>query len=155
MAKAREIPELIYMEQRALAFMRAWPDVPEVLRPVYARFYDHGLIWSDPNAESDGGWPSSLRLTNQGQMLKDIVDSRSLNWFSIPELSDFMEVRFDGDRRIFTDQEPPPGVPGSCPAHPAQRPRGLKNAMRRLEQAMDRLETTVRKSLPRGGARGK
>lgn len=105
----------IYMEKRALEFLRAWPGVPEVLRPVYSRFYDVGLIWVDPNVDYDPGfgpdvWPGALRLTEGGAALKDLVDGQSFNFFTVKQI---MAILPSGDltekeRRIFKDDLPQP-----------------------------------------------
>jgi hypothetical protein len=102
----------IYMEKNALAFLRAWPNVPEVLRPVYSRFYDTGLIFIDDNVDCDHfTWPGQLRLTERGEALKQIVDAQSFNFFIPSQLEPIMpqgyrhEEHFVGgeDRRIFKD----------------------------------------------------
>jgi hypothetical protein len=63
----------VYMERNALAFFRAWPDVPEALTPVAGRLRDAGLMAD--------GWS----LTERGARLKAIIDSRSFNFFTAAE----------------------------------------------------------------------
>lgn len=76
----------IFMEPRALAFLRAWPDVPEVLQPAYSRFYDAGLIWSDPNAPQEMGWPGTLRLTAAGHRVREVMIGSNINYFRIEDV---------------------------------------------------------------------
>lgn len=86
----RNDPHNVYMEPRALAFLRAWPDVPVVLRPAWSRFRDAGLMDLDPDYDedfSDGKYPSYLRLTPAGQALREIVTRQSYNLFSHEEAS--------------------------------------------------------------------
>lgn len=131
----------IYMEARALEFIRSWPDVPQTLRPVYSRFYDAKLLWIDPNVDRPGGsgadWPGALRLTERGQALKEIVDAQSFNFFTVDQIKPILA---DGDlsekeRRIFKDD-----IPGAklLPAL-----RGVRSAMERLNIALERLDRTL------------
>lgn len=116
--------EPIYMHKDALAFLRAWPDVPEELRPVYGRFFDTGLVWIDPNASSDGRtWPGQLRLTPGGSQLKTIVDEQSFNFFTAKQLKGILPSGDckDPERRLFKDALPGPG----CDARPEPATEGL------------------------------
>ena len=128
------MPDPIYMEKRALEFLRAWPKVPEVLRPVYSRFYDAGLIWIDPNADDDfGAWPSQLRLTEKGKILKEIVDGQSINFFRVEDINPLLP---NGDldevsRRIFKDD-----IPGLRPPK-VDLSGNLVAALGRLHEALD------------------
>lgn len=130
----------VYMEKIALAFLRAWPDVPEALRPVYPRFVHRGLLWIDPNVDWNGKrFPGALRLTEAGERLKEIVDAQSFNFFTIEQLEGILPDGDDPARldRIFKDK-----IPGSIPpmGHPASPlTPGLLPAMSRLEVAIDNL----------------
>ena len=121
----------IYMEPRALEFLRAWPDVPETLRPAYSRFYDAGMIWVDPNVDSDGHtWPGQLRLTGAGEALKEIVDSQTFNFFTARQLQPIIGAAMA--RQIFKDE-----LPTSKKGVYAQRERGLRAAMAGLGFEID------------------
>lgn len=79
--------DLIYLEKRAREFLEAWPNPPEGLRPVYSRFMDAKMIWADPNVDSDGkSFPGTLRLTEDGQRLKDLVAGQSYNGYSLRDV---------------------------------------------------------------------
>lgn len=132
--------DLCHMEMKAWLFLRAWPDVPDALRPVYARFRDLGFIWVDPNSQNDPTtWPGGLRLTNSGQMLKDEVDFAKVNVFDRSSIGDLLPpTDLDGERRIFRPGEPPPAAAGvRCDGHPSAGPRGLKGYLATLEVAVD------------------
>lgn len=133
----------IYMEQRALEFIRQWPKVDPVLRPVYSRFYDAGLIWIDPNVDrgaDNEGFPGALRLTERGQMLKDIVDGQSFNFFTVAQIAPILvggDLE-DKENRIFKDN-----IPGVRAAQTAQ---GLKFALAKLFVAVERLEKATKRA---------
>jgi hypothetical protein len=82
--------EPIYMVPRALQFIRAWPNVPKDLRPAYSYFYDAKLIYLDPNVDDPGdghrNWPGSLRLTEEGERIRDLACAQTNNFFRIPEV---------------------------------------------------------------------
>lgn len=88
MRKGRPVADFepVYMENKALDFLRAWPDVPEALRPVYGRFYDAGLIWSDPNAPQDMEWPGALRLTALGHRIREVMMGKHINFFRVQDV---------------------------------------------------------------------
>lgn len=131
-----------YMERNALAFLRAWPDVPEVLRPVYGRFYDAGLIWADPNIEATGEWPSQLRLTEAGEKLKELVDGQSFNFFMDYQLVEIMPSGDLGEveRRLFKNQMI--GGTGASP-YVQEAKAGVMAAVERLKTALDALANAV------------
>lgn len=80
--------EPIYMIPRALEFIRAWPNVP--VRPVYSLFYDAGLLYMDPNVDDPGDgnrtWPGALRWTAEGERIRDLCCSQSINFFRIVDI---------------------------------------------------------------------
>ncbi len=138
--------DAIYMEQRAFEFFRAFPDVPEILRPVYSRFYDVGLIWSDPAIEATIDFPSSLRWTNAGRELREIYDENfplhSVNFFSRATV---LRLLPDGDlgekaRRIFKDDLPKGVRATGSPAAGG----GLRFAMAALELQLDDLLSAMK-----------
>jgi hypothetical protein len=107
-AKA-ETPDPIYMEKGPLEFLRSWPDVPEKLRAFYPRFVFRGLIWDDPNIDAPPkAFPGSLRLTERGEMLKEIVDAQSFNFFTVEQMKAILPQGEDPNRldRIFKDRIP-------------------------------------------------
>lgn len=85
----------VYMEPRALAFLRSWPDVPEALHGVWDRLWAGGVLWTDPNVDADARiFPHALRLTAAGQVLKTLVDDQSYNMFLLGDvLALLMTVR--------------------------------------------------------------
>jgi hypothetical protein len=140
----------IYMERRAFEFFCAFPDVPEILRPVFSRFLDAGLIWQDPNVDETGEWPSQLRWTEAGQTLRDEYEEsfpkRRINMFSLRRVCELMPSGDLGEieKRIFKDQ-----LPGSIPpmGHPlSPKPAGLTQAMIGLEMAIESLLPNLRKA---------
>lgn len=92
--------EALYMEPRALAFIRAWPDVPEVLRPVYSRFYDAGLIFIDERAPKDAPYPGRLRLTALGHRIREVMIGKYINFFRLVDVFSFVQAK------ALADQEP-------------------------------------------------
>lgn len=78
--------EAVYMEHKALAFLRAWPDVPEVLRPTYSRFYDAGLIFVDTNAPQGMSYPGQLRLTALGHRVREVMIGKTINFFRMVDV---------------------------------------------------------------------
>lgn len=135
----------IYMEPRALEFLRQWPKVEPVLRPVYSRFYDAGLIWFDPNVDIDPDekgrdFPGSMRLTERGQALKELVDAQSFNFFTVEQIAPLL---VGGDleekeNRIFKDD-----IPG---VRVQQAMTGLKAALANMSVAFERLEATMKRA---------
>lgn len=135
----------VYMEQRALEFIRAWPDIPPVLRPAYSRFYDAGLLWFDPNVDYDPDldtWPGQLRLTERGVALKEICDGQSFNFFTVTQLQPIFpngigpdDIR-DVDKRIFKDEIPQAGKKASQEYRDTYERHGLSGAIDRLKIAL-------------------
>ncbi len=138
----------IYMDRRAFEFFRSFPDVPEVLRPVYGRFLDAGLLWVDHQAEQAGDFPGPLRWTERGQQLRDdyfeAFPSGTVNFFTETQMRRALP---DGDRpdpewRIFKDAPENPGVApsGDVIGRPST---GLKPALLRLNIALEILTGTL------------
>lgn len=96
--------ETVYMEPRALAFLRAWPDVPQALHAVWDRLWAAGVLWTDPNAgdewdASPAKFPFSLRLTSAGEALKTLIDGQSYNMFlrtDVVGIVELIDVDFRG-----------------------------------------------------------
>jgi hypothetical protein len=131
----------VYMEMKALMFLREWPNVRESLRPVYARFLDAGLIYLDPNVDETGTWPSQLRLTHRGDLLKEIVDGQSFNFFTAKQLAPIMphgSDPADPDRRIFKDRLPNTGLSVFKLATPKSR-GDIRTTLTRLSETLDKL----------------
>lgn len=86
--------ETVYMEPRALAFLRAWPDVPPALHGVWDRLWAGGVLWSDPNVDDPevGGFPFHLRLTEAGLWLKDLANGQSYNMFLRKDVMGLLEL---------------------------------------------------------------
>lgn len=84
--------EPIYMDARALEFLRAWPDVPEGLRPAYSRLYDAGMLWADPQAPQGLAFPGIFRLTALGQAMKDTLAIKSINFFRVLDVFNLVET---------------------------------------------------------------
>lgn len=147
----------IYMERRAFDFFRDFPDVPELLRPTYSRFYDAGLLWVDPNVDTDGSWPGSLRWTAEGRGLRDVYEdmfpSKQINFFTVEGIKPFLPTGDldDVTRRIFKWEHEMPGLipPMGHPKSPALG--GLRYAMAGCEVALDRLLETMKANRKRIG----
>lgn len=153
----------VYMEPRALEFIRQWPDVKEALRPVYSRFFDAGLIWVDPNAETTSSFPSQLRLTELGWRIKEVAGSRGMNFFRLPEIFDQFETEdlaertakadfmlrlwrsTDGQPMTFDDRDVRRYISNRLGQGLHASPDGLKGAMQRLEAQLSRLAYAVSK----------
>ncbi len=155
--KAKEIGPQVFMDQRALAFLRAWPRVEPGLRPAYSRFQSAGLIWIDPNVDAetdlDGApiWPGAMRLTRAGEVLKVMVDSQGYNMFSqtqVVAIRDALQdesafkadviARQRGFEALWKDQLPKFAV--NCREWPTGMPGGpglgLNSAIRELKLAL-------------------
>lgn len=136
----------VYMEPRALEFIRAWPNVPEGLRPAYGRFQSAGLIWVDPNVDSDpdlDAWPFALRLTERGEALKEVCDGQTYNFFTYQQLQPIFpngvgpDEISDADKRIFKDEIPQAGKRASREyADLYEGGAGLSGAINRLKAAL-------------------
>lgn len=134
--------EAVYMEPLALIFLRAFPGVPESLRPVYSRFYVNGLIASDGRGAPDleltpDPWPGGLHLTEAGRRLKEIADGQSYNFFTVRQIKDILpsgQIE-EVEQRIFKDR-----LPGHYTGFaPYREPLGLLAAMAKLGAALDGL----------------
>lgn len=138
----------IYMEKRALEFLRQWPEVDPLLRPVYSRFYDAGLIWVDPNVDdgyTGSDWPGALRLTEHGRALKEIVDGQTFNFFTRKQIVPLLP---NGDltefaRRIFKDDLPHPKIAKVLP----RKPVPLLEAIDKAKYAQAMLQYRIVKTL--------
>lgn len=100
MRKGRPLTEFdpVYMEHRALAFLRTWPDVPEDLRPVYSRFFDAGLIFVDTNAPEGMSYPGKLRLTALGHRVREVMMGKQINFFRLVDVFALIPVEKLADR---------------------------------------------------------
>jgi len=159
--------DLLYIDPRAREFLEAFPVVPEVLRPCAGRFADNGMLWLDPNVDTDGRtWPGALRLTEAGQELFDLVTSQKWNGydaqtvrevFAMARLSNHSETTFPrtfygevdkgklygGLYRIFRET-PPPGPPG----HRIDRTKTFEGRLEAIGRQIDRL--CIALETPRG-----
>lgn len=84
---------VLYMEPRALAFLRAWPDVPPVLRPAYSRFQDAGLMFVDPEAPPGMSWPGPIRLTALGHRVREVMIGKTINFFRMVDVLALMPTQ--------------------------------------------------------------
>lgn len=142
--------DTIYMERRAFEFFRAFPDVPEPLRPVYSRFYDTGLLWTDPNADDGDQWPGALRWTEAGRALRDAYDENfpngQINFFRVSQICELLPSGDLGEaeRRIFKTE-----LPGQVPpmGHPQSPSGGLKVALLGMSMAVDALGVSMRRRI--------
>ena len=82
----RMIP--VYLDHRMSEFMRAFPDVPDVLRPVYVKAHDAGLMATPPGEATGNGtrWPSGPVMTRLGGEFKDLLESRAQNLFRLGDV---------------------------------------------------------------------
>lgn len=150
------------MEATALRFMRAWPEVPNDLRPVYSWFFDAGLIWIDPQAEATGAFPSQLRLTESGQLIKDLVDGQSFNFFRIPDVLALEQTKYIVMKaepikhllKIFQTDWRNPDIKLYCDLRKKDQPIpecGLKTALTALGLAVDALNSQIERTLWEAG----
>lgn len=133
----------VYMDGKILSFVRTWPDVPEVLMPIWHRLYMAGVLVcdEDPPHPPPREWPRDLRLSAVGLVLRDLAKSQTFNFFQHADAT-----------RIGAALNPAYAAPFQAlwkdpidlpPANP-NRLTGLKASLGRLGVAMDRMKESLK-----------